>query len=130
MNEIIQSQIDLLVDLNRDLAGPATPEAAREIRENVLAIVKLTGIQEGVKIQGILEDLEERLEALEEVLFKGEEPDLSMLENSYGHRHSLMNFTRDCREDIDTVYNWMEKLETHLDLDEDWADQYDEGAGA
>ncbi len=70
ITETIQSQVDLLVDLNRELASQATPEAAREIRENVKMIVQLTT----VKQNDIVADLEERLEALEEALFGDEAP--------------------------------------------------------
>ena len=41
MREIIQSQINLLADLNRELASQTTPEAAREIRENVKLLAEL-----------------------------------------------------------------------------------------
>lgn len=102
--EIIQSQVSLLVDLNRDLAGQATPEAAREIRENVKMIVQLTT----VKQNDIVADLEERLEALEEALFGDEAPAEGMERlNSLGSYHSpssLTQFIGDCREDINTLF--------------------------
>lgn len=102
--EIIQSQVSLLADLNRDLAGQATPEAAREIRENVKMIVELTAAQN----DDVVANLEERLEALEEALFGDEAPAEGMERlNSLGSYHSpssLTQFIGDCREDINTLF--------------------------
>ncbi len=125
--EIIQAQIALLVDLNRELASQATPEAAREIRENVKLLVELaaSGVQEGIRARGILGDLETRLETLEDVLFGDYGPEGFDLENA----RTLAQFAIDCREDIDSIYdNWGPALDRHLG--EDWCeDCEDEEAG-
>ena len=100
--EIIQAQIALLVDLNRDLASQATPEAAREIRENVKMIVELTAAQN----DDVVANLEERLEALEEALFGDEDPAEAMerLNGIGSYLSSLTQFIGDCREDINTLF--------------------------
>lgn len=98
--DIIESQIDLLVNLNQELARQATPEAAREIRENALAILKLTEIETAVKTQDVLEDLEERLEALEDAIFGDE--DVGRLDKEA----TLVQFLQDCRDDLDSVYEY------------------------
>jgi len=105
--EIIQGQIELLIQLNQDLANQATPEAAREVRENMKLMLELTGLAEvlGRVVEG---DLEERLEALEEALFGDEAPAEGMERlNSLGSYHSpssLTQFIGDCREDINTLF--------------------------
>lgn len=101
--EIIQGQIELLVQLNRELASLTSPEATREIRENIKLITELAG----VKLQGIVEDLEERLNVVEDVLFGEDGPDpeiMKMLEDYTRGKTSLMLYIRDCRDDIDSVY--------------------------
>ena len=118
MREIIQSQIILLADLNQELASQATPEAAREIRENVKLLLELAGAQADqavVRVQGVLEDLEARLEALEDVLFGLEDFDM-------GNAGNLVQFIQDCREDLDGIYdNWGPALDRHLG--KDWCEE-------
>lgn len=101
--EVIESQIELLIRLNQRLADQPTPEATREIRENIKLITELAG----VKLQGIVEDLEERLNVVEDVLFGEDGPDpeiMKMLEDDTWGKTSLMLYIRDCRDDIDSVY--------------------------
>lgn len=127
MREIIQSQIILLADLNRELASQATPEAAREIRENVKLLAELAGAQADqadqavVRVQGVLEDLEARLEALEDVLFGVFGPERFDL----GDAGNLAQFIQDCREDVDSIYdNWGPALDRHLG--KDWCEEVSE----
>ena len=127
MREIIQSQIILLADLNRELASQATPEAAREIRENVKLLAELAGAQADqadqavVRVQGVLEDLETRLEALEDVLFGVFGPEGFDL----GRAGNLAQFIQDCREDLDNIYdNWGPALDRNLG--EDWCEEVSE----
>lgn len=127
MHEIIQSQVELLADMNRELAGQATPEAAREIRENVKLLLELAGAQVDqadqavVRVQGVLEDLETRLEALEDVLFGVFGPE----EFDLGRAGNLAQFIQDCREDLDNIYdNWGPALDRNLG--EDWCEEVSE----
>ena len=107
MREIIQSQIILLADLNRELASQTTPEAAQEVRENVKLLAELAGAQADQAGVRALEDLEARLEALEDVLF------------------GLVQFIQDCREDLDGIYdNWGPALDRHLG--KDWCEEVSE----
>ena len=118
---IIESQIDLLAKLNQQLAKQTTPEAAREIRENALAILRLTEIEATVKAQGVLEDLEERLEAMEEAIFGEEE--VERLNSTYNTRQmTFVQYIRNCRDDLDTIYDvWGPALDRHLG--EGWSDE-------
>ena len=134
--EIIQAQIALLADMNRELAGQATPEAAREIRENVKLLLELAGAQVDQAGVRALEDnvnlllelagaqLEARLEALEEALWGDYGPEGFDI----GTR-TLAQFVVDCREDLDSIYDiWGPALDRHLG--EDWCeDCEDEEAG-
>ena len=117
---IIESQIDLLAKLNQQLTKQqATPELAREIRENALAILRLTEIEAAVKAQGVIEDLEERLETLEEVLFGDE--DIEKLDASFG-QETFVQYIRNCRDDLDTIYDvWGPARDRHLG--EGWSDE-------
>lgn len=101
--EVIEQQIELLIRINQRLAEQVTPESTREIRENIKLITELAG----VKLQGIVEDLEERLSVVEDVLFGEDGPDpetMKMLDDGTWGRTSLMLYIRDCRDDIDSVY--------------------------
>ena len=112
---IIESQIDLLAKLNQQLAKQTTPE----IRENALAILRLTEIEATVKAQGVLEDLEERLEAMEEAIFGDE--DIEKLDASFG-QETFVQYIRNCRDDLDTIYDvWGPALDRHLG--EGWSDE-------
>jgi hypothetical protein len=118
MREIIQSQVELLADLNRELASQTTPEAAREIRENVKLLLELAGAQVDQAGVRALEDLEARLEALEDVLFGLEDFDM-------GNAGNLVQFIQDCREDLDGIYdNWGPALDRNLG--EDWCEEVSE----
>lgn len=128
--EIIQGQIELLIQLNQDLANQATPEAAREVRENMKLMLELTGLAEvlGRVVEG---DLEERLEALEEAIFGDEDPAEAMerLNGLRSYRSPLAQFIGDCREDLDSIYeHWGPALDRHLGAD--WCEEVnDEKAG-
>ncbi|MGS0745544.1 hypothetical protein ACU70A_06275 [Syntrophomonas erecta subsp. sporosyntropha] len=117
--EVIQSQINLLADLNRELASQATPEAAREVRENIQCMVELAGL----RAQSIvIDDLEERLGEVEKMLFG------PYLPEAFEFKYSLAQFVIDCREDIDTIYDiWGRALDRHLG--EDWCEEDDDEAG-
>jgi len=118
ITETIQSQVDLLVDLNRELASQATPDTAREVRENVKLIVELAEVQ----AQRILEGLETRLETLEDALFGVYGPEGFDL----GHASNLAQFAVDCREDINSLYeDWGPALDRHLG--EDWCEEEEAG---
>lgn len=124
MDKIIEKQIELLVDLNQQLATQATPEAAREIRENVKMIVELTAVQN----DDVVANLEERLGALEGLL-------LGVLDIEQAERY----YTAEGESDPDPVIfevrnlydwtngvcDWIRALEKHLGLEEGW----DEEAG-
>lgn len=119
--EIIQAQIALLADLNRELASQTTPEAAREIRENVKLLAELAGAQADQAGVRALEDLEARLEALEDVLFGVFGPERFDL----GDAGNLAQFIQDCREDVDSIYdNWGPALDRHLG--KDWCEEVSE----
>ena len=118
---IIESQIDLLVKLNQQLAKQTTPELAREIRENALAILRLAEIEATVKAQGVIEDLEERLETMEEAIFGEEE--VERLNSTYNARQmTFVQYIRNCRDDLDTIYDvWGPALDKHLGAD--WSEE-------
>ena len=121
MREIIQSQIILLADLNRELASQTTPEAAQEVRENVKLLAELAGARADQAGQGALEDLEARLEALEDVLFGVFGPERFDL----GDAGNLAQFIQDCREDLDNIYDiWGPALDRNLG--EDWCEEVSE----
>ncbi len=102
--EIIQGQVNLLVQLNRELANQATPEAAREVRENVKLIVELTGLAEVLKRVVMEEDLEERLEALEEAIFGDEDPGEGMERLAEMVTvETILQAIIDCRDDINAI---------------------------
>jgi len=110
--EIIQGQIELLIQLNQELASQTTPEAAREVRENVKLIVELL---ERVSVEADLEerlealvsveaDLEERLEVLEEALFGDEEPGEGMERLAEMVTvETILQAIIDCRDDINAI---------------------------
>ena len=131
MAEIIQGQIELLIQLNQELASQTTPEAAREVRENIKMILELTGLAEVLKRVVMEEDLEERLEALEEAIFGDEDPGEAMerLNGLRSYRSPLAQFIGDCREDLDSIYeHWGSALDRHLGAD--WCEEVnDEKAG-
>ena len=96
--EIIQGQIELLIQLNQELASQTTPEAAREVRENVKLIVELL---ERVSVEA---DLEERLEVLEEALFGDEEPGEGMERLAEMVTvETILQAIIDCRDDINAI---------------------------
>ena len=117
--EIIQSQVSLLADLNQALAGQATPEAAREIRENVKMIVQLTT----VKQNDIVADLEERLGALEGLLLGVS--DIEQAERYYTAEGEpdpdpVIFEVRNLYDWTNGVCDWIRALEKHLGLEEGW----------
>lgn len=102
--EIIQGQVNLLVQLNQELASQASPEAAREVRENVKLMLELTGLAEVLGRVAVEADLEERLEVLEEALFGDEEPGEGMERLAEMVTvETILQAIIDCRDDINAI---------------------------
>lgn len=120
-DRLFESQIELLTKLNTELAADATPEATQEIRENIKLMVELAG--KTLIVNTNIEDLEERLEAVERLLFGDYDPD-SCIEYYEGEtRLPLAMSYRDQRDDLYTLFDWKDILEKHLNLSENWMDE-------
>ncbi len=121
--EIIDQQITLLADLNKQLASQATPEAAREIRKNVKVIADL--IKQVPKESSFdIADLEERLEALEGLLLGV--ADIEEAERYYtaeGDPDPVVFEVRNLYDWTNGVHDWIRALEKHLGLEEGWEEE-------
>ncbi|HBQ85202.1 MAG TPA: hypothetical protein DD811_01775 [Syntrophomonas sp.] len=97
VKDVIETQISLLATLNRELAGQATPEAAREFRKNVRLIVWLAEIAD-------LENIQFRVKEIEDCLLgRGD------------HEEGLINFVKRLDINIDDHEERLNDLEARTD---------------
>lgn len=130
--KVIEGQIELLTKTNKKLADQDAIEAAREIRENALAIATLARNLEKEmprENNSCIEDLETRIELIEDLLY-GREWEQEEAKEYYNQDREeispIFMLVRDTDDEISSIVEWMKALEKHLGLEEGW----DELAGA
>lgn len=123
--DFVENLINLLADTTRQLASQATPEAAREIRENVKLLVELSGI----RTQAIaLDDLEERLCLIERGLFGDVDPEqcIRYYETEASPEYPILMEVRDAVDDVCRLSMYLDVLAVkHLGLREYWKEDDD-----